>query len=852
MYSYYMLTAMPRLPAEISGLSTLAYNFWFSWQDRARHLFMNIDPELWSRVHHNPVLFLQTVAEEKIHRAAASPEYLRQYHRVWEEFQRYMEKKDTWYSRHYPDLAGLPVAYFSAEFGLHESYPIYSGGLGLLAGDHLKAASDLGLPFAGVGLLYKHGYFTQRINRENRQEATYPENNFCQLPMRPAVRPDGSEVFVQVQVAERTVFARVWEVQVGRVKIYLLDSDVPRNRTEDRLITGQLYGGNRDTRIMQEILLGIGGVRALRELGVQPAVYHINEGHSAFLTLELLREKVARGLEAPVAIQAVRAGTVFTTHTPVPAGHDYFSAEMMDYYLGYLPPELKMSRDELLMLGWDNEAGAFNMTLLALRMSDYCNGVSRLHGAVSRAMFRRFFGHVPAEEVPVDHITNGVHLTTWMAPEMQELLGRYLGPGWQERIDDPALWEKVQEIPDEQLWQVHCHLKERFIAYVRRKVKQNRVRNLAPAAALREAEEVLSPSALTIGFARRFATYKRAGLIFRDKERLARLLNNPERPVQIVFAGKAHPADYPGQELIKMVCDIAGEEPFRGKIVFLENYDIDVARQMLRGVDVWLNNPRRPQEASGTSGMKAALNGLLNCSILDGWWPEAYNGQNGFAIGSEEEFSSEEAQDLQDALSLYSVLENQIIPLYFNREQQIPRGWIQYMKNSLRSIAPYFNTLRMVKEYTTRYYVPAINRSEKLARDQYRLAGQLVSFQEYMRSHWYQVEVRAVEVGAEKGRQLAAGDTLPVSALIKLGEIKPDDVQVELVWGRLKDNCLVPGSTQPMQQQAALGEGVYRYTGILEVPPGVIGFTVRVRPRHPEFVHKFQLPLVTWLQKPLS
>jgi starch phosphorylase len=843
MFSFHTLSVAPKLPVNISGLNEIAYNFWFSWSRPARELFFRINRELWEDVYHNPVKFLMRVKQEELNSAANDPDYLRLYKSVMENFDGYLHGK-KWYQKRNPSYAEQYIAYFSAEFGLHESHPIYSGGLGLLAGDHLKSASDLGLPLVGVGLLYKHGYFTQRINAEGRQEVEYPYLNFHEMPMCPAVREDGKEVVVMVELPGRKVHVRVWRVKVGRVDLYLLDTDTGRNCREDRDITAQLYGGNRDVRMAQEIVLGIGGVRALRELQIKPHMWHINEGHAAFLCLERLREKVQEGINPQVAAEVVKANTLFTTHTPVPAGHDVYSAEMMDHYFGHYYGETGLSRDEFICQGWDENRCMFNMTFLAMRFADFVNGVSELHGHVSRRMFSRFYGSILPEEVPIFHVTNGVHTETMMAEEMKELFGKYIEPDWRMHISRNDFWERVENIPGDVLWAVHLGLKKKTIDFIRHRLKMQRLRNYEPSERVAEVEKYLDPEVLTIGFARRFATYKRAALIFRDCARLAGLVNDSSRPVQIIFAGKAHPADYPGQELIKMINDFTKEETFRGKVIFLENYDINVARHLVQGVDVWLNNPRRPQEASGTSGMKAALNGLLNFSVLDGWWPEAYNGKNGFAIGEGKDYCNEELQDLEDSLSLYAVLEEKIIPMYYRRQGGVPVEWAQYMKNSIKTIVPSFSTERMVMEYAERYYLPGITRGVHFRQEDFSVAARLEAFKEFIKNNWHQVSVTSVETGSYPG--LSAGDTLDVRARVSLGNIWQEDVVVEIAYGEVENNNLTGIKTVPMKAKKKLDENTFLYAGKLTLPRGALGYTVRVRPSSPDFTHKFEVPLVTW------
>lgn len=841
MYSFRSVSVKPRLPEAIGRLKDLAYNFWFSWNANAQALFKKINEPLWEKVNHNPVKFLLHVHEEELEEIARDEDYIKDYHRVIAEYDRYMSK-DTWFGKKYPGYAKSTVAYFSAEFGLHESHPIYSGGLGLLAGDHLKSASDLGVPLVGVGLLYKNGYFSQAINRDGYQENHYPYHNFYDRPI--ITLNSGEEIVVSVEMPGRNVYARVWECKVGLVRLIMLDANIPQNSHEDRKITGQLYGGDREMRISQEILLGIGGVRALRALGINPVAWHINEGHAAFLTLERIRELVESGIDFEIAVEAVRANTLFTTHTPVPAGHDLFSGEMIERYLGYLYDRLKIEREDLFELGWDDPRKMFNMTLLALRLSSYCNGVSKLHGEVTREMFSYLYPRVPVEEVPVHYITNGIHTSSWLAQEIKDLYTIYLDEDWQENITDRNMWKKVNDIPDNLLWAVHQSLKEKMIDFVRTSLKNQRLRNQESEDRIRETERYLRPNVFTIGFARRFATYKRAGLLFMDMERLDRLINNPDRPVQIIFAGKAHPADTAGQELIRQVYLVSNEPAFRGKIIFLENYDIHMARYLLQGVDVWLNTPRRPLEASGTSGQKAAANGVINVSILDGWWPEGFDGKNGFAVGEKRKYESEEMQDRDDCYSLYATLEEKVLPIYYKQDSAFPREWIKMMKNSIRTISPVFSTERMVQEYTDRFYVPSIKRWEYFSRDEYKVARQIRDFKRYIADNWHCVSIAGVESNA--GREMDVGNLLKITAYVRLGPISVNDVDVEVVYGNISDRGLVRISTAPMLFHRRSEDGVNCYVGQVILPQGTFGYTVRVIPGHQDFVRKFEMPLVTW------
>ncbi|MEW6696709.1 MAG: alpha-glucan family phosphorylase [Bacillota bacterium] len=843
MYSYRTVSVIPELPEAIHRLKELARNLWFSWHPKAELLFCRVDAVLWEEVNHNPVKFLLYVEGEKLQRAAGDPEYLEVYRQVMWDLDRYMQGR-TWYQEVYPEQTDQLVAYFSAEFGVHESNPVYSGGLGLLAGDHCKSASDLGVPFVGVGILYKQGYFCQRVNREGWQEARYSFMDFNEMTVTPASQPDGGSVIITVRLPGRDVYVKVWQLQVGRVVIYFLDTDLTQNSREDQLLTSKLYGGDQDTRICQEIILGIGGVKALRKLGISPTAWHINEGHAAFIVLERIRELVEGGLPLSTAREAVRASTIFTTHTPVPAGHDVFNTEMMDRYLGYLYEQIKTDRDGFMALGWDQGRQGFNMTKLALNHAAFTNGVSQLHGEVTKKMFAHLYPAIPLEEIPIYSVTNGVHTETWVAPEMRDLFEKYIDPDWVDNISEPHRWKRVYNIPDGELWETHQNLKGRMIKFVQNNIYRRMDRNFQPLELIRECAGYLSKNVLTIGFARRFATYKRAYLLLKDKDRLDRLVNHPDRPVQIIYAGKAHPADRPGQELIKMINDISVEERFRGKIVFVEDYDINVSRHLLQGVDVWLNTPRRPLEASGTSGQKAAVNGVINCSILDGWWPEVYNGENGFAVGTERDYQNEEVQDREDANALFDLLEQVIVPYYYRRVEGVPREWVRRMKDCLATIPWKFSTERMVKEYTQRFYLKAALRGKAFSADQCRLAGEIQGFKRFLLENWHQVNFRSVQV--QQPAVMRENAEIFVQAEISLGPIQPQDVVVEVVYGKVSDHGLDKVVLMPMNLHQAVGESVYQYATSIVLIRGTSGYTLRVRPNNENFVHQFELPLVKW------
>ena len=699
-----------KIPQPVARLSELAYNLWWSWHDQSRLLFKMLDRTLWKQTTHRPVKMLWEMSPERVQQATSDPLFRRAYNAVLMRFERELQDTELWFPTHYPELMDRPIAYFSAEFGLHQSLPIYSGGLGILSGDHCKEASDLGLPFVGVGFLYPMGYFRQRIPSHGWQEAIYEPLNPDQVPIRPVMDENGQRLFIQVQLDRQIIHVELWHVQVGRVNLYLMDTDVEQNEPWDRELTHRLYGGDHEMRIKQEIVLGIGGVRALRALGIDPAVWHMNEGHSAFLILERIREMVEKGMRFEDAAAAVRATSVFTTHTPVPAGHDAFAFHLIEKYFWHYWDRLGLDRESFMALGAHQEpwGTAFNMTVLALRHASHTNAVSRLHGQVARRMFQSVWPDTPEDEIPIISITNGVHIATWMAGSMVRLLGKYLGEDWLEHHDDPDLLARVADIPDTELWQVRQNLKRKLMGFIRERTRRKHISGELDPDQVLAAGTFLDPEALTIGFARRFATYKRANLIFYDIERLKAMLHDRYRPLQIIFAGKAHPADDPGKHLIQQIYHIAKDPAFGGRIAFVEDYDMHVAHYLVQGVDVWLNTPRRPYEASGTSGMKAAINGVPHLSVLDGWWDEGYNGINGWAIGDGEQVDDPAEQDRRDAAILYRLLEEEVIPMYYKRDSDgVPRDWIQVVKQAIRTAIPRFCTRRMIKEYTRQMYVPA-------------------------------------------------------------------------------------------------------------------------------------------------
>ncbi len=837
----------PAAPSPIARLSELAYNLWWSWHPTAQALFAELDAALWESVDHNPVKLLRLVSQQRLEKAAADPHYLKNYQAVLQSFDSYMHPESTWYDRTYPGTRDRLIAYFSAEFGLHEALPIYSGGLGILSGDHCKTASDLGLPFVGMGFLYPQGYFQQRIDADGRQQAIYQKLDLSDAPAVPALGADRQQVTISVDMPGRTVFAKLWRIQVGRIAVYLMDTDVERNAPSDRELSARLYGGNQEMRISQEIVLGIGGVRALRALGQQPAVWHMNEGHAAFLQLERMREYVQQaGLGPDEALWAAQADALFTTHTPVPAGNDSFPFELMDRFFSGFWGKMNLDRARFLALGrFDYSWGPqFSMTVLALRTSGQANGVSRLHGEVSRRMWCGLWPDVPKPEIPIGYVTNGVHTETWLHPGMTELFDRYLGQKWRDAIDDPATWKAVSRIPDDELWGQHSAAKAEMLALVRERLIRQLMRIGAQPAEVNAAASALDPRALTIGFARRFATYKRATLLFRDRERLKKLLNDPERPVQVIFAGKAHPADEPGKALIQTVYELSRSADYAGKIVFVEDYDANVARHLVAGVDAWLNTPRRPLEASGTSGEKAGLNGVPNFSILDGWWSEGYDARNGWAIGQEREYSTEASQDEADALSMYSTLEQEIIPAFYDLDaHQLPARWLGVMRASIQSVAPAFSFDRMLKQYVATYYTPAGARGRRVDEDGFAGARDLSVWQARVTAAWSRVSVSADGPAAS---EIKVGEPVRVQAVLRTDSLSPDDLAVELVFGRGRDGDLDDAAVLPLHRVGGDG-GEYHFEGELRSPEsGMFVYGVRVRPQHALLPNPFAAYLVRW------
>jgi starch phosphorylase len=856
-------TVLPALPDSLKDLETIAKNMFWAWNPECSELFERIDNKLWAACDHNPVKLLGSVSQPKLESLAENQGFLHEMRRAADKLRMYMEAP-TWYEKVCTKHSKPTIAYFSAEFGIHECLPVYSGGLGILAGDHLKSASDLGVPLVGVGLMYQKGYFRQHLNIDGWQQEVYVDNDVYNMPIELIRTESGMPLTVSVDYPGRCVQAQIWCVHVGRVQLYLLDTNVDANSSGDRMITSSLYGGDRELRIRQEIMLGIGGLKALLAMGIEPTVCHMNEGHAAFMALERIRLlRTSKGMTFDEAMEATKAGNVFTVHTLVKAGLDEFSTDLMDKYFGSYFPHLGVNRQQFLALGRilnDDETESFKMPVLALKLSAYTNGVSQLHGQISREVWGNLWPGVPTGEVPIKSITNGIHTNSWLAPDLGDLYDRYLGPNWSQEVYDKTVWDNVDQIPDEELWSIHQRCKEQLVVFVRKHLKAQMKRRGTYDAELSKADEALDPEVLTVGFARRFASYKRGDLLLRDEARLIRMLSNTDRPIQFVFAGKAHPRDTEGKDIIRNIVHFAQNEAVRRRIIFLEDYDIDVARAMVQGVDVWLNNPRRPMEASGTSGMKAAANGVLNLSTLDGWWCEAYQPGNGWSIGAGETYQDPDYHDMIECQAMYEILENEIIPLYYERgADNLPRTWISHMKNCIQQIAPQFNTHRMVADYTSRFYNPAAARWRYLAAEAMTRAKAFSQWKNTMRKSWSEFQIKDVvmEVVGQQSHgelnmaqaQIKAGDGIEARACVALGQVPPEQVSVELyhgtvdTWGNIQD-----GEAVEMQYDQANGKPGHFWfrTTFPCVKTGQHGVTVRVLPKHPDQVNAYELGLILW------
>jgi len=843
---------LPNLPERIYKLRELAMNLWFSWNWDIVKLFIRIDSEMWEKSYQNPIEMLAYLPQEKLEEVAQDEAFLATLDRVYSDFQNYLNA-NRWFNHEYSGHKDAKIGYFSCEYGIDTGLPIYSGGLGILSGDHLKASSDLGIPLVAIGLLYRYGYFRQFLSSDGWQQERYEENDWYHMPVVLEKDADGNPIKFSITYADTPVYVQIWKVMVGIIPLYLLDTNIPENPSRYREITSVLYSGDKDTRLKQEILLGIGGVKALDALGIKPQIYHINEGHSMFLLLERIRALVKnQNLTFREAAQVVRSTTVFTTHTPVPAGNERFDPKLLERYLkGYIE-KIGLSWKDFLKLGRvvDNEEEPFNMTAAALRLSSFANGVSKLHGETTRKMWRNIWPNLPTEEVPITSITNGAHIGSWLSHDMKDLFETYFGPKF---TDQPRVfedWDNIHKIPEAELWRVHQRRRERLIFFTRKRLRDQLERRGASAHDAQLADEVLDPQVLTIGFARRFSAYKRASMLFKNVERLKKILADPKMPAQIIIAGKAHPLDNPGKEIIKSILQISSQEDFRRRVVFLEDYDINVARYLVQGIDIWLNNPRRPLEASGTSGMKAAFNGVLNVSILDGWWCENYSPEVGFKIGNGEEYENLEYQDNIESRILYDVLEREVIPLFYKRNAaNFPIGWVKIMKNSIAKTGKNFSSQRMAKDYANMFYVPAIEAFNRFTSDNFEIAKSTAQWKKFLSDNWNKIKIEEINTPSmEKSPKV--GDKIPISLNVNLGNISPEDVIVEVIAGNLNSleqmNDYHPVvAKRHDDDKSSDGRHIYR-TEVICQASGRFGIAARVLPHNENLVHNWIPKLIKW------
>ena len=855
MYIFNRITVNPQLPKRINKLSEISNNLWWSWNSEFLKLFKRIDNDLWETCGKNPVKFLKQVSQERLENASKDILFLKDYDRIVENFEDYMKSKNTWFANKYPNNKNDLIAYFSAEYGLDETIPIYSGGLGILSGDHLKSASDLGIPLVAIGLLYKNGYFHQKIDGNGNQQTEYHDIDLYDLPINPVKDENGEDMLIYIKFPKRRIYLKVWQINVGRVKLYLLDSDIEKNNPEDRDVTLRLYGGDQEMRIRQEIVLGMGGVNLLtRKLGLSPTVYHMNEGHSAFLILELIKNTIKeKEVSFEVARDIVSSKTVFTTHTPVPAGNDIFPISLVEKYFKEFWPRIGLSREDFLKMGMkpceELEQG-FNMGILALKVAGKKNGVSKLHGAVSRELFGEVWPEIAANESPIGYVTNGIHTCSWLDPNLKKLYNKYLIPYWQDNIQNDSVWEKVKNIPDDKLWQVHQARKEKLIRLVKENTTERLRRSGYSYDEINSITSSLNANTLTIGFARRFATYKRATLIFKDLERITQILNNIDKPIQLIFAGKAHPVDKEGQDLIKYIHDVSMMPQFKGKIFLLENYNIAMSRYLISGVDVWLNNPRRPMEASGTSGQKASVNGVINFSVLDGWWAEGYNQENGWTIGTNAEYDSYDAQDVADSQSMYRTLEEKIVPIYYEKDKNgISKKWIEKMKNSIISTGGKYSTSRMLIDYTNNYYMPLCNLYNKYYMNVDNVA-EYNNWKHELFENWKDIKIE--QENNLDNITIDAGNNIEVKCSVEVPNINIENISVECYYGKILENGIVENvEIIPMKMIEEDEENKkYTFSAKIELKTGGnYGYTFRVMPKHEMLLEPANLDLVKWISK---
>ena len=845
-------TIVPSLPKELQPLLEIANNLFWTWDRETIELFRRLDRDLWNETNHNPILMLGKISQSQLESAANDDSFIAHMERVYKNLKDYMSAQ-TWYDRTYGKETSPFVAYFSAEFGITESIPIYSGGLGILAADYLKSSSDLGVPIVGVGLLYQKGYFRQRLNSDGWQQEDYPDNDFFNMAIQLERNEDGSPKTFTMDFPDGPVHIQIWRAQIGRISLFLLDTNIIANtREEYRNITDQLYVADQEKRIRQEIILGMGGVRALRLLGIHPIVYHMNEGHSAFLALERIHILMhEHQLSFDEAKEVVSVTNLFTTHTPEAAGIDVFPPYLIQKYLSNVCSSLNISLNDLLALGrqnpWDPNEG-FSMAVLALHLSAHSNGVSRLHGKVSRKMWKNLWPGLPEDEVPIGSITNGVHLRSWVSNDMETLFDRYVGNWRNGDVTDPRIWERIEHIPDDELWRTHERRRERLVAFARTRLEMQLKRRGATQLEIDEARQCLNPEALTIGFARRFASYKRASLLLSDPDRIANLLLNKERPVQIIYAGKAHPQDEIGKRLLRNIIHIAQREEFRNHIVFIEDYDTNIARYLVQGCDLWLNTPRRLREASGTSGMKAAINGVINMSVIDGWWYEAYSPNIGWSIGQEESYKNEAEQDEVEFNAIYNILEKEVIPMFYDRgPDNVPKKWVEKMKNIMIAVCPVYNTDRMLKDYINNFYLACLNHWKNLSTDNFIKAKEIVAWKKHLRENWS--SIRIDNVSMDQVSEVKVGSLINLRAQIYLGALTPDDVVVEIYKGPIdpNDGSIISAETIHMNFTESYGNGCYVFEGSIQCrTTGLYGYTVRVLPRHEEPNSYYEPGLIVW------
>ena len=857
MYVFNKITVMPQLPERIRGLSVIAKNLWWSWNTEYLRLFKDIDGYVWEKVEKNPVRFLSEVSQEKLDDAIKNEDFLRAYDEINNNFESYMNSKDTWFKKNYPHNKDDIIAYFSAEYGLDEILPIYSGGLGILSGDHMKSSSDLGIPLVGIGLFYKMGYFHQEIDGNGNQNSLYKKLDVDNLPVIPMKDEDGEDLIIDIDLPSGKMYLKIWCINVGRCKVYLMDSDIDQNEGEIRETTLRLYGGDQENRIRQELALGVGGTRLLKALKINPTVYHMNEGHSSFLILELIRSIMEeKQVSFEIAKDIVTSKTVFTTHTPVPAGNDIFPTERIKEYFKGWWDKFGISEEDFLRLGMEPKAkvdeSGFNMGILALKTSGKKNGVSKLHREVSCELFSEVWPDISSKEAPITYVTNGIHTCTWLSPGMKRLFNQYFTPYWQDYVYDDSIWKVVKDIPNEEIWKVHMERKRKLFDLVRENTITRLRRSGCSYDQIMQVVNGLNPNALTIGFARRFATYKRATLIFKDIERITQLLNDEEHPIQLIFAGKAHPADQYGQDLIRYIHELSLKPQFIGKIFMLEDYDIAMSRYLISGVDVWLNNPRRPLEASGTSGQKASVNGVVNFSVLDGWWAEGYTATNGFRIGTEKQHENYDVQDNEDSIDLYNTLEKKIVPTYYNQDSDgISKKWLEIMKESIITTGGKYSTARMLIDYVSKLYIPLCDLSKKYYGDIEDVA-EFDEWKKKVKNCWHRIKISQEEIENMNNAVIDAGNTINVSCKVKLPNITKESVEMQVYCGKVQEDGQLGNIS--ITNMDLVGEyddvNEYIYQANLELKTGGnYCYTFRALPKHNMLLDAENLSLMNWFEE---